>query len=108
MTELEKLMMYGFPRGIGHTWAEINGVKNNPEAILIVVNEMHATLTGLPPAQTLTLINLQEKLVGRQCPIVIDHAALDVLVKWCVGHYQQKIELLEHKIERVKKALVAS
>ena len=108
MTELEKLMMYGFPRGIGHTWAEINGVKNNPEAILIVVNEMHATLTGLPPAQTLTLINLQEKLVGRQCPIVIDHAALDVLVKWCVDHYQRKIEILERKIEKVKKALIAS
>ena len=83
-TKLVSLLMYGFPRAVGHTYSEINGVKNNPKAILIVANEAHKEHIkkdfGLPKEKMVSLSQIPEALIGKCCPIVIDHFALELLV----------------------------
>jgi len=98
MTKLEELMMYGFPRAVGHTWTELYGVRGNPKAVLIVATERHRDFIDLPKEQMISISNLREKLAGRGCPVVVDHFALSILVGECVRHYKQQIDtLIEEK-----------
>jgi len=78
--KLFQLMDYGFPRAVGHTWAEINGVKNNPKAKLIVADFNQGKNIGLPREQFITINEIPNSLRGIRCPIVIDHYALQIMV----------------------------
>jgi hypothetical protein len=93
-TRLEELIAYGFPRAVGHTWTEVNGVKNNPKAVLIVAFEKQKDFIDLPKEQMISISNLEEKLAERRCPVVIDHFALSILVGECVRYYKGQIDML--------------
>jgi len=101
-TRLEKLMAYGFPRAVGHTWAEINGVKNSPKAVLIVANRQHNLSIDLPKEQIISIYDMEEKLAGKRCPIVVDHNALSTLVSECVYIYKQQIDDLREENTELK------
>ena len=99
-TKLEELIACGFPRGVGHTWAEIHGVRCNPEAVLIVASEQQKISIDLPKEQMVSISNLRGELSGRRCPTVIDHCALSILVSECVYTYKQQIDgLIEENVE---------
>jgi len=98
-TKLEELMSYVFPFAVGHTWTEVNGVKNNPKAVLIVATERMKKQIDLPKEQVISFGELPKALQGRQCPVVIDHALLKHLISSCIGYYKDKIEKLEKRIE---------
>lgn len=70
-----------FDRRVGNTEAEINGVKNTKEAILIVANENQKKVIDLLLKEQVVSINelLRDKSF-RHRPIVIDHYALEVMV----------------------------
>lgn len=102
MTKLEELMMYGFPKAVGHTWTEVNGVKNNPRAVLIVANEKQKRYIDLPEDQMVSIFQLHGMLIGRGCPIVIDHFALSILVTECVKNYKQQIDNLIEENKELK------
>ena len=68
-----------FIRQIGNTYAEIKGVENVENAILLVATKSHAEMTGLPPHKCMTLSEFPDKLVGKKCPIVVDHYVFQML-----------------------------
>ena len=80
-SKLAGILRYRFARGAGHTYAEVKGVENVKNAVLIVANEQQKRSTGLPDKQVIS-INSTSKgtiLSGRRIPIVIDHYALQVM-----------------------------
>ena len=78
MSKLEDILNCCFTVAVGHTYTEVNGVKNNPKSLLVVVNKKQDV--GLPQKQIITIDEIPDRLMGRRCPIVIDHFALKLLV----------------------------
>ena len=74
-------MDYGFPRGVGHTYTELNGVKNNPNSALVVADYQQGRQLGLKPDQIITISQIPEKLRGIRRAVVIDHFALTILLE---------------------------
>ena len=107
MTKLERLIYLGFPKRAGHTWTEVNGVKSNPDAILIVANERHKKDIDLPKEQMVSLSEL-EMLEGKAVPIVVDHFALRFLVQDCINYYRDEIVKLEKRIDKAQMILKTS
>ena len=62
-------------RGVGHTYTEIYGLKNNDNAIAIVGNSFHKGIMGIPKNRVIT-INELIQLRGKRCPIIVDHYAM--------------------------------
>jgi len=81
-TKLYQLMVYGFPRAVGHTYSEINGVKNNSTALLIVADARQKDNLSkyLPREKMITLSEIPDRLRGLRKALVIDHFALAILV----------------------------
>jgi len=91
---LLEIIKYGFPRRAGHTWVEINGIKNNPKAFLIVASHQQKESIDLPPSQVIALSELPKKLWGNLNPRIIDHYALVELVRELCEYYEKKLEEL--------------
>jgi len=69
-----------FPKGIGNTWIEINGIKNNPNSFLVVADYQHKKIINLPNNQIVTLSELPNVLIRDNRPRIIDHYALMILI----------------------------
>lgn len=74
---LYQLLQYGFARGAGHTYAEVKGVENVPNAILVVgTAEQAASLENEVEGMHGKVLHLTARplfMGGRRHPIVIDH-----------------------------------
>ena len=104
MTKLEELInLYG--RGVGHTRATIAGVKSDPSAVLIVAKEAYRNHLDLPKHQIVSINQIPDFLVGRNCPILIDNNALDILVRDCINHYTKKSFETKLELAKVKEQL---
>ena len=79
-TKLMVLLEYGFSRAVGHTYAEINGVKNQPNGILIIADQSQKSSIDLPANKMVTIQELPQALIGKKYAVVIDHYALQILV----------------------------
>ncbi len=80
-SKLTALMEYGFARGVGHTQATLNGLRNTPDAILIVADRAQAIGLNLKQGQYLTVDSLPQSIMGLRKAILIDHYALDILFR---------------------------
>ncbi len=98
ISKLEMLFSDFISRKVGNTYTVLNGVKNNPKAILIVADYVSGRALDLPRNQTVTVASLPESLYGKHLPIIIDHDALRILVREMRKHYKDKIIELEKKL----------
>ena len=87
-TKLEALMQY-FKRQAGHTTAQLDGVKNTPNAKFIVATAKHGEMTGLSKKQIACVSEIPKNLRGFNGPIVVDHYALEVLIKEHLDRYRE-------------------
>lgn len=75
-------------RGVGHTYAALNGVKGSEQAILIVQDYAFARYleseNGLK-GRVKTLSRIQDTLRGSAVPIIFDHFALGTLLGESTG-----------------------
>ena len=80
-SKLFKIMDYAFSRGSGHTYAQVKGVENVDNAILIVVDGKQNT--GLPKEKQMSINDAKHFFIGsgRRHPVVIDHFALSTMLK---------------------------
>lgn len=98
-TKLASLIDYGFARGVGHTEAMMNGMRNSPNAICILANSRQAFDLGILPGNYLTVENTVHGLLGHKRPILIDHFALALLYKEAEIEYLTEINMLEKRVE---------
>ena len=78
-TKLAELVeFYQTYRQIGHTSAIVNGVKNTPNAFLLVAHNRQMGSTGLLPNQQIAM-GQQNVFKGLKSPVVADHYALEVM-----------------------------
>lgn len=102
-------------RQIGHTTAVIRGALNTPNCLVVIHNKAFGSdiLAGLSP-KNIDTISLQEILNGRlrgmKTPLLIDNAALTVLLAGLVSSItvlRKNNAGLERKIVHAKAALNA-
>lgn len=100
-TRLEQLLPLAFSiRAVGHTHAEIEGVRNTPNAILIVADHSRAQdLNSFMPNKVMSIETALNILPGCHKPIVIDHYALLILVEEHTRAYRDRILELNSKME---------
>lgn len=87
-----------YPRAVGHTHAEINGVKNSDNAVLIVAShheKLRLIEEGFPMNKMVTITECPRVLIGKRNAVVIDHHALYVLVNELVQNYEKEIRYLK-------------
>jgi hypothetical protein len=80
-SKLVQILRYAFSRGCGHTYAQLKGVENTPNAILVVANEQQGLSTGLPREKQISINADVSFFRGRRHPVVIDHYALSTMVE---------------------------
>lgn len=66
-------------RQVGHTLAMLNGAKSDRDILVIIANEAQKNYIDLPKKQFLNMHNLQEKLLGRKNPILVDHFTMQLM-----------------------------
>lgn len=92
-SKLEQLMNNCFPKSVGHTYAEVNGVANTDRAMLVTMNKQN--IGSLNRNKVVTVDEAIEFLSGCGCPLVIDHFALHCLVKEMRRQFNEKINEYE-------------
>ncbi len=97
---LEELKMYyEFNRGVGHTRTLIEGLKNSPDALILIVNPRMREVIGQksPQTKTATVKSIENgTLRGRTDPLVIDNSALHAILDEAL----EEIYKLNAEVER--------
>lgn len=86
-----------FGRGFGHTQAMLNGAKNTDGVIIIAHTQQYADELAVQCKNAVGVgLNNQDRIRGRQAPILVDHRAIEVLLE-----YKTHYENLRHAIKEL-------
>ena len=78
-------------RQVGHTLAMLSGAKSNKNILVIMANESQKSYIDLPKERFIDMHNLQEKLLGRKNPVLVDYFTIQLM------YWEMKKELDEKK-----------
>lgn len=100
------LYYYNTHRQVGHTRTIVEGLKNNPQAKMIVGSSIQAH-------RNLPITAFSTTLRGQNIPIVFDHTAVEELCKFVfsnsggdlIKEQQEKINKLSEENESLKKLI---
>lgn len=88
MFKLEILdLYYRKNRQVGHTLAMLNGAKSDKNILVIIARESQKSYIKLPKEQLINMCHLNEKLLGKKNPILVDHFAIQLM------YHEMKSEL---------------
>ena len=96
-------------RQVGHTTAMLNGAKSDKNILVVFSNNMQKNYIDLPKEQFVNVRNLQQSLMGRKNPVVVDHYTMQVMheeTKKALNKKDETIEKLERKIKKLEKRML--
>lgn len=90
------LMYWRINRGAGHSEAQLQGLSFEGTFIYVVTNRDQAQevirrcrILKKPQPRILTISDNETKLHGMRLPLVVDHAAMDLLVEREIRHLEE-------------------
>ena len=81
-------------RQVGHTLAMLNGAKSNKNILVVIANNTQMNYFDLPKNQFINMCHLNEKLKGRENPVLVDHFTMQLM-------YQEMKKELDKKNDKI-------
>ena len=66
-------------RQVGHTTAMLNGAKSDKNILVVITRNTQKSYIDLPKEQFINITYLQEGLIGKKNPVVVEHFALQLM-----------------------------
>jgi len=86
-------------RQVGHTTAMLNGAKSDKNILVVVAREVQRVWIDLPKEQMINMANLNEKLLGKVNPILVEHFAIQLMYEEIKNELEKKDTYIR-KLER--------
>ena len=96
-------------RQVGHTLAMLNGAKSDKNILVVIANETQKNYIDLPKGQMINMCHLNEKLLGRKNPILVDHFTMQLMywdMRKAIEKKDRTISKLGEKVKVLKNRIL--